>query len=143
HTVNRGRRSASLSDGFDQLEKSGEAYSDRLGVPDLDTVSRHETGDCPEHRDSVVAVRAHAAAGRPSRDAAHVETVVPRADAHAKRTERGRHGFDAVTLLHAQLAGAVDPAFAAGKGSGESEQRQLVHEERNFFGPDLGADELG
>ena len=62
-----------------------------------------EPGDRAQHRDPMVAVRAHAPTLRAGGYPSHPEAIVARRDADAKGSERSRHGFDAVRFLDAQL----------------------------------------
>jgi hypothetical protein len=68
----------------EQLEKPGEAYSDRLRVFELDAVSRDEPGDRTKHRNPMISVRAHSPTHGAGRNPSHPEAIVARRDADAK-----------------------------------------------------------
>ena len=66
---------------MEKVEKPGEAYSDRVGALDLDSVARGEPGDRGEHRDAVISIRRDPAAVRACGYASHLEAIVARLDA--------------------------------------------------------------
>src|SRR5439155_26213374 len=82
----RGRlwRQSSSRHGVEKVEKPGEAYSDRLGSPDLDPVPRRDPGDRAEHRDAMVSIRRDPAAVRACGYASHFEAIVAGLDADAQ-----------------------------------------------------------
>ena len=71
-----------------------------------------ECDDRTEHREPVIAERAHAPTPGAGWDPSHPETIIAWGDAHAKGFERSCHGFDPVRFLYAQLGGSADDRFA-------------------------------
>src|SRR5439155_2982076 len=74
--------------------------------------------------------------------ASHLEAIVAGPDADAQCPEAFRHGFDAVRLLQAELAGPGHPAVPAREPCRQCEERQLVDEARYLLFPHVRGGQL-